>query len=60
MGIVANLNRPGGNVTGVTFFNNVLGPKRLQVLHELALNAKFVGMLVNPKNPNTQFDLQDV
>jgi putative ABC transport system substrate-binding protein len=60
MGIVASLNRPGGNVTGVTFFNNVLGPKRLQVLHALAPKATVVGMMVNPKNPNSEFDLQDV
>jgi putative ABC transport system substrate-binding protein len=60
MGIVASLNRPGGNVTGVIFFNNVLGPKRLQVLHQLAPKAAVVGMMVNPKNPNTEPDLQDV
>ncbi len=60
MGIVASLNRPGGNVTGVIFFNNVLGPKRLQVLHGLAPKAAVVGMMVNPKNPNTELDLQDV
>ncbi len=60
MGIVASLNRPGGNVTGVIFFNNVLGSKRLQVLRELAPKATVVGMIVNPKNPNTEFDLQDM
>ena len=60
MGIVPSLNRPGGNVTGVMFFNNVLGPKRLQVLHALVPKATVVGMMVNPKNPNTEFDLRDV
>src|SRR5262249_8010283 len=60
IGIVPNLNRPGGNVTGVVFFNNMLGPKRLQVLHELAPWATMVGVMVNPKNPNTESDLEDV
>ena len=35
-GVVASFNRPGGNITGVTFFNNALGPKRLQVLRDVA------------------------
>ena len=59
-GIVPSLNRPGGNLTGVVFFNNMLGPKRLQVLRELSPRAAVVGIMVNPKNPNTESDLQDV
>jgi putative ABC transport system substrate-binding protein len=59
-GVVASLNRPGGNATGVVFVNNELGPKRLQVLRELAPSATVLGMLVNPKNPNTEFDVRDI
>jgi putative ABC transport system substrate-binding protein len=59
-GVVASVNRPGGNVTGVVFFNNELGPKRLQVLRELAPNATVLAMIVNPKNPNTEFDIQQM
>jgi putative ABC transport system substrate-binding protein len=59
-GVVASLNRPGGNVTGVVFFNNELGPKRLQMLRELTPNATVLAMLVNPKNPNTEFDIQSM
>ena len=60
MGVVNSLNRPGGNITGVVFFNNVLGSKRLQVLRELAPRVTVVGMIANPDNPNTKSDLQDM
>jgi putative ABC transport system substrate-binding protein len=59
-GLVSRLNRPDGNVTGLTFFNNVLGPKRLQVLRELAPKASVFAILVNPKNPNTRSDTADL
>jgi putative tryptophan/tyrosine transport system substrate-binding protein len=56
LGLVSSLNRPRGNVTGSTFFNNTLGPKRLQILRELAPNADVIAMLVNPSNQNTESD----
>jgi putative ABC transport system substrate-binding protein len=51
-GLVANLNRPGGNVTGVTFINAQLVPKRLQLLKLLNPKTAAIALLVNPKNPN--------
>jgi putative ABC transport system substrate-binding protein len=59
-GVVERLNRPGGNITGATFFNNALGPKRLQVLRDVAPKAAVVALLVNPSNPNTEFDAQEI
>jgi putative ABC transport system substrate-binding protein len=49
-GLVASLNRPGGNVTGVSWFSAQLGPKRLELLHTLVPNAKTIALLLNPKN----------
>jgi putative tryptophan/tyrosine transport system substrate-binding protein len=54
LGLVASLSRPGGNVTGVTSLNVEVGPKRLELLHELAPAVNVVGLLVNPNNPNAQ------
>jgi putative ABC transport system substrate-binding protein len=51
-GLVASLSRPGGNVTGITFINAQLGPKRLQLLRLLNPNTAIIAVLVNPKNPN--------
>ena len=48
LGLVASLNRPGGNVTGVTQLNEEETPKRLQLLHELLPTATFIALLVNP------------
>ena len=49
-GLVASLNRPGGNVTGVSWFSAELGPKRLALLRELLPNAMTVAVLRNPNN----------
>jgi putative ABC transport system substrate-binding protein len=51
VGLVASLDRPGGNITGVTNMNEEIGPKRLELLHELLPSVTIVGVLVNPTNP---------
>ena len=53
MGFVDSLNRPGGNVTGVTFLANELEAKQLELLSELVPRADAIAYLVNPSNPNT-------
>jgi putative ABC transport system substrate-binding protein len=53
-GLVASLNRPGGNLTGVTTLGAELGPKRLELLHELVPTATVIGFLVAPTNPNAE------
>ena len=51
-GLVASLNRPGGNITGISFINSQLGPKRIQLLRLLNPKTATIAVLVNPKNPN--------
>jgi putative ABC transport system substrate-binding protein len=51
VGLVASLNRPGGNLTGVTNLNAEILPKRLELLHELVPTATTIALLVNPSNP---------
>jgi putative tryptophan/tyrosine transport system substrate-binding protein len=60
LGLVASLNRPGGNVTGVTFVNAELGAKLLGLLHELQPGAVRVGVLVDPNYAPTQSFVSDV
>jgi putative ABC transport system substrate-binding protein len=59
-GLVASINRPGGNITGVSLISSVLGAKRLGLLHELVPNAAVIGLLVNPDNPNAEPERKDV
>jgi putative ABC transport system substrate-binding protein len=59
-GLVATLNRPEGNVTGVSFFASSLGAKRLELLRELIPAAATVAMLVNPTNPSADVEVLDV
>ena len=58
-GLVASLNRPGGNTTGVTYFSNLLFAKRLQLLHEVVPTASALELIVNPKNPNAEPDTRE-
>jgi putative ABC transport system substrate-binding protein len=51
LGLVANLNRPGGNITGVTQLSQEVAPKRLQMLHELLPMATSIALLINPSEP---------
>jgi putative ABC transport system substrate-binding protein len=55
-GFVASLNRPGGNITGASFFSSELGPKRLELLHQLVPKATTMAVLLNPARPNAQPD----
>jgi putative ABC transport system substrate-binding protein len=51
LGLVTSLNRPGGNVTGVTQTNVEIAPKRLELLHQLLPTANVMALLINPANP---------
>ena len=54
LGIVASLNSPGSNITGVTYYVNELTPKRLELLRELVPAGTKIAFLVNPANPTTE------
>ena len=59
-GLVASLNRPGGNATGVNFFVAELAAKRMQLLREMVPAAKRVAVLVNPSDPEGHQTLRDI
>jgi putative ABC transport system substrate-binding protein len=60
MGLVSSLNRPGGDLTGVTSLNVEVGPKRLEILHELVPTAAVVAVLVNPTSPTADSQLRNL
>jgi putative ABC transport system substrate-binding protein len=60
LGLVASINRPGGNATGFIQFAAVLEAKRLQLLNELVPNPAVIGVLVNPANPAAETQMTDV
>src|SRR5262249_61681556 len=59
LGLVASLNRPGGNVTGVNLLSAELMTKQLDLLHELAPKTRTIVLLVNPASPYTELQIQD-
>jgi putative ABC transport system substrate-binding protein len=59
-GLVGSLDHPGANVTGITFLLNTLGPKELEVLHELVPKAALVAVLINPKSSTAASQLKDL
>jgi putative tryptophan/tyrosine transport system substrate-binding protein len=60
LGLVASLNRPGGNVTGVSFFSATLEAKRLGILRELVPTAAMIAVLLNPKFPDAEAQSKEV
>jgi putative ABC transport system substrate-binding protein len=58
-GVVTSLNRPEGNVTGVSFLINSLGTKRVELLSQMAPKASTIGILVNPTNPDAEIETRD-
>jgi len=58
-GLVASLNRPGGNITGVTVLFNLIVKKQFEVLKEAVPKADLIGILVNPANPNAEPDSRE-
>jgi putative ABC transport system substrate-binding protein len=59
LGLVGSINRPGGNITGSISIGPTLGPKRVELLHELIPKATSVALLINPKQPR-EFEAKDV
>jgi putative ABC transport system substrate-binding protein len=60
IGLVASLNRPGGNVTGVTAIGHLLGSKRLGLIHDILPNARKVGVLVSRPDPSTDSEVAEL
>jgi putative ABC transport system substrate-binding protein len=59
-GLVASLNRPGANVTGISMITVALAPKRLELLHELVPAPAVIAMLANPTSPYVELETKDV
>jgi putative tryptophan/tyrosine transport system substrate-binding protein len=60
VGLVASLNKPGGNLTGLSVFSSRLGSKRLGLLHEMVPTASPIAILVNPTNPDAEDEAKDI
>jgi putative ABC transport system substrate-binding protein len=60
LGLVASFNRPTANVTGVTWLNNTMAAKRLELLREMVPGGGTIGLLVNPANPNAADEAADL
>jgi putative ABC transport system substrate-binding protein len=60
MGLVASLNRPAGNITGVSFLSTGTAAKRLELLHEMAPNATVVAALINPANLSSDTEMSEM
>ena len=60
LGLVPNINRPGGNITGVTFFAKQLVQKQIGILHDVVPKASVLGVLINPNNWRHQADADEV
>jgi putative ABC transport system substrate-binding protein len=56
-GLVTSLNRPGGNITGVSYLANTILEKQIEMLHESVSRVTAIGFLVNPSNPNAEQDM---
>jgi putative tryptophan/tyrosine transport system substrate-binding protein len=60
VGLVASLSRPTGNLTGASFLMSVLGPKHVELLHELLPAINAIALVGNPSNANFQADVPDI
>jgi putative ABC transport system substrate-binding protein len=59
-GLVASLGRPGGNVTGISYFTSSLNPKRLELIRELVPSTTVIGFLTNPTSVISEVDVADM
>ena len=59
LGLVTSFNRPGSNLTGVSQFSGMIGPKRLELLRELVPSARKIAVLVNPDSPISQSQIKN-
>ena len=59
-GLVASLNRPGGNLTGLTILDTALTPKRLELVREIVPSATVIGLLLNPNNPTAERQVKEL
>src|SRR5262249_1233918 len=59
IGLIGSLNRPSGNITGVSFLSSAVMAKMLEVLHAVVPNTALIAALVNPDNPQSEADTRD-